>query len=351
VAEKTEKATPKKLRDARKKGQVAKSQDFPAAFTFVVSIGGAIASAGYIMTKLIQFLVYCFRSISPTLDLSNSAAGFLSLMIQTILAASLPLMMIVSLVGVIVNFLIIGPCFSAEAMKFDLKKLNPVTNIKNKFKFKTLFELLKSIFKIGGAVAIIYFTLKGSIEDVVSTVTLPILKSVGVFSDFLVRVVIRVGVFFLAVGVADLVFQRRNFAKEMKMEKFEVKQEYKDTEGDPMIKGKRKQMAQELSQQEGISSVRRAKAIVTNPTHLAVALAYDSEVHNAPVILTMGQGIIAEAIVKEALAYKVPVMRNVELAWKLFEEGDVLDYIPEDTFEATAELLKWIESLEEKDEE
>lgn len=351
MAEKTEKATPKKLRDARKKGQVAKSQDFPSAFTFVVSIGGAIASAGYIMTKLVQFLVYCFKSISADLNLSDSAPAFLTQMIQTILTASLPLMVIVCIIGVIVNFLIIGPVFSMEAMKFDLKKLNPVTNIKNKFKFKTLFELLKSIFKIAGACAIIYFTLKGSIGDVVSTVTLPILKSVGVFSDFLIKVVIRVGVFFIAVGVADLVFQKKNFAKEMKMEKFEVKQEFKDTEGDPLIKGKRRQLAQELAQQEGVSSVKRARAIVTNPTHIAVALAYDSEVHNAPVILTMGQGIIAEAIVKEAIAYNVPVMRNVELAWKLFEEGDVLDYIPEDTFEATAELLRWVESLNDEDED
>lgn len=350
MAEKTEKATPKKLRDARKKGQVAKSQDFPSAFTFMVSIGGAVMSAAFFTDKLTGFLIYCFRSISADLDLTQSAARFLNVMLQTILTTSLPLMIIVCFVGMMISFLTTGPVFSMEAMKPDIKRLNPVTNIKNKFKFKTLFELLKSCFKIGGAIFIIYFAMMGSMGDVIATVTIPIVNSLGVFSDFLIKVVIRVGIFFLAVAVADLVFQRRTFEKEMKMEKFEVKQEFKDTEGDPQIKGKRRQIAQEMAYQEGTSSVRRARTVVTNPTHLAIALAYDEQIHNAPVILAMGQGVVAEAIVKEAVAWNVPVMRNVDLARMLFAAGEVLDYIPEDAFELTAEVLRWVKGLEEEEE-
>ncbi len=346
MAEKTEKATPKKLRDARKKGQVAKSQDFPSAFTFVVAVGGMLTITGFLYKQLGGFIIRIFSHIDVDLDLQHQAPAFIYDAIYTIARSSFPLMLTVAFVGLVVNFLVIGPVLSAEAVKFDLKRLNPVDNIKNKFKLKTLFELLKSVFRIAGAVIIIYFVIKHSLKDIISTVNIPVIGSALVFSSFLTKVVLHVGIFFLAVAVIDLSFQKRTFAKEMKMEKFEVKQEMKDTEGDPQIKGKRKQIAQEMAYQEGPSVARRARAVVTNPIHLAVALAYDETVHNAPVVLTMGQGVMADAIIKEAVAYNVPIMRNVELAHTLFELGEVGDYVPEETFEAVAEVLRWLESLE-----
>jgi type III secretion protein U len=167
-----------------------------------------------------------------------------------------------------------------------------------------------------------------------------------VFNDFLVKVIIRVGIFFLIIAVADLIYQRRNFAKEMRMEKHEVKQEYKDTEGDPHIKGKRKQAAQEIAYQEGPASVKRAKAVITNPVHLAVALSYDDQVDPAPKILIMGKGELADKIIKLAVEYNIPIMRNVSLAQTLFEKGDVNNYVPEETYEAISEILQWIQRLE-----
>ena len=348
MAEKTEKATPKKLRDARKKGQVAKSQDFPSAFTFVVAMGGMLMASSYLYDQLAGFIIRTFSRITPDLNVVQSLPNILNDVLETILVSSFPIMVVTACVGMIVTFLIVGPVFSGEAVKFDLKRLNPVDNIKNKFKLKTLFELIKSILKITGGVIIIYFIIRADIRGVLATVGVPVAVSAKIFSAFLLKVIIHVGIFFLAVAVFDLAFQRRNFAKEMKMEKFEVKQEMKDTEGNPEIKGKRRQLSQEIAYQEGPKVARRAKAIVTNPVHIAVAVAYDENVHSAPVILTMGQGIIADAIIKEALAYNVPIMRNVDLAHQLFEHGQVSDYIPEDAFEAVAEILHWIEELETK---
>jgi flagellar biosynthesis protein FlhB len=158
---------------------------------------------------------------------------------------------------------------------------------------------------------------------------------------------LRVGIFFLLVGLFDLAFQKRNFAKEMKMEKFEVKQEYKDTEGDPMIKGRRRELFREIAYQEGPRAARRARAIITNPTHIAVALKYQPEEEPASVILTMGAGYLADAIIKIGLENKIPIMRNVDLARELYSKGKISEYIPEHTYEAVAEILKWIESLEE----
>ncbi len=231
-------------------------------------------------------------------------------------------------------------------MKPDIKRLNPVTNIKNMFKLKTLFELLKSIFKISGALILIYTVVWYSLPEIVSTAALPVLGSALVFSDFLIKVIIRVGIFFLVIAVFDLVFQKRNFAKEMKMEKFEVKQEYKDTEGDPHMKGKRRQTAQEIAYQEGPMSVKRAKAIITNPVHIAVAIEYDAETEPAPKIVTMGKGPVADMIIKVAQEYGIPIMRNVVLAQTLFEKGKISEYVPEETYQAIAEILRWLEGLE-----
>lgn len=352
MAEKSEKATPKKLRDARKKGQVAKSQDFPSAFTFIVSISGALAMAKYFYEALASFIIVCFKSISHRdLDMQNRAGGYISTALQVIFNTSIPLMVMVSIIGVLVSFLIIGPVFSMEAMKPDIKKLNPVTNLKNLFKVKTFVELLKSIFKISGAVVLIYTVVNDSLGDLISTAGLPVIVSTMVFSEFLFKVVLRVGLFFIVIGILDLAFQKHNFAKEMKMEKFEVKQEHKDTEGDPHIKSKRRQAAQEIAYQDGPGATRRAKAVITNPTHIAIALEYDAAVEPAPKILTMGLDVVAEQIMKVALDNNIPIMRNVELAHTLYYKGNISDYIPEDTYEAVAEILKWIAKLEEQKEE
>ncbi len=347
MAEKSEKATPKKLRDARKKGQVAKAQDFPAAITFIVSISLTIGMSGFLFEHLSTYMISTFKSVgSSTLDLQNRAGGYMAQCIMVIFTCSLPIMVITALTGVITGFLVVGPTFSMEAMKPDLKKLNPVTNIKNIFKLKTLFELGKSVLKIGGAALLIYSVVYNSAGDIIATAAMPVLGSAVVFSNFLIKVVIRVGLFFLFVALMDLVFQKRQFAKEMKMEKFEVKQEYRDTEGDPHIKGKRKQVAQEIAYQEGPSAVKRARAVITNPVHLAIAVEYDEEKEPAPKIVTMGQGPVADMIIKAAQEYNIPIMRNVALAHTLFEKGKISEYIPEDTYQAVAEILKWLSGME-----
>jgi type III secretion protein U len=351
MAEKTEKATPKKLRDARKKGQVAKSQDFSSAFTFVVSIASVLILSNYIFEKLAAYMMTIFAVARSPGELSSNAASFLIQALQVIAECSFPTLIITMLVGVLVNFLIIGPLFSLEVIIPKIEKLNPINNLKNLFKFKTLFELLKSLFKITGAMVIVYFTMKQATPEILSSANYPIVGILTIFSSFLVKLIIRIGIFFIIIAVADLVYQRKNFAKEMKMEKFEVKQEYKDTEGDPHIKSRRRQTAHEIAYSEGPRSVKRAKTVITNPTHIAVAIEYDDQQHAAPKIVTMGQGIVAEKIIQAAIDFHVPIMRNVPLAQSLFALGKIGQYIPEDTFQAVAEILKWLKSLEESEEE
>ena len=348
MAEKTEKATPKKLKDARKKGQIAKAQDMPASLTFVTSIMGTLAAAGYIYDNLTSFMILMFREAGQTgVDIEKKSPAFFVVAAKLILNTSLPIMAIVGFVGVLVSFLVHGPVFAIEAMKFDIKKLNPVEGIKNKFKLTVLIELLKSIAKITGAAIIIYLVVVATLPKIIASVLMPVMGSANIVHTFLFDSALRVGIFFLLVGLFDLAFQRKNFAKEMKMEKFEVKQEYKDTEGDPLIKGKRRELFREIAYQDGPRAARKARAIITNPSHIAVAIKYAPPEEVAPTILTMGVGHIADMIIKIGVENNVPIMRNVDLARELYSKGRISDYIPEDTYEAVAEILKWIESLDE----
>lgn len=171
-----------------------------------------------------------------------------------------------------------------------------------------------------------------------------------VFQKILIKVVSWTGIFFALIAIVDLVFQKRNFAKEMKMEKFEVKQEYKDTEGNPEIKSKRRQLAQEVAYDEGTTRVRRARAVITNPTHIAVAIGYEPETYAAPWIVAMGTEKRAELIIEQAIKYNIPIMRNVPLAHQLLEEGELNRFIPEITYDAIGEILLYVISLEAKGE-
>lgn len=345
MAEKSEKATPKKLKDARKKGQVAKPQDFPSAVTFIAAIALTLGFAHELYEELAGYLINCFR-LSAQVDMQAQAGSLMNGAVQTILAATLPIAGIVAIVGVTTNFLVIGPVFSMEALKPDIKKFNVVENLKQKFKMKTLFELIKSLFKVSVAAYLIYRIMKVEIKDVIQTASIPLPVSANLFYQLLLDVVIQVGIFFLIVAIIDLVYQKMSFAKEMKMEKFEVKQEYKDTEGNPEIKSKRRHLAQEIAYEEGPAATKRAKAVITNPTHVAVAIGYEPEKYPAPFILAKGVDLIAEAIIKEANKHNIPIMRNVPLARQLFESGKVFDYIPVETYEAVAEILRVVGAVE-----
>jgi len=349
MGEKTEKASPKKLRDAKKKGQVAKSQDLPAAFTFIASIWIVLALSEFLYQELGSFIVATFNQIAKG-DTSTAVAALMYQANYIIFYCSIPALALVSLVGVTITFLSVGPVFAPEVFKFDIKKFDPVQNLKAKFKLKTVVELIKSLLKIGIASWIIYDVMYNSLPVLIRAVSMPMASTLLIFHAFLMEVVIKVGLFFIIVAVADFCYQKKDFAKEMMMEKFEVKQEYKNSEGDPHIKGKRRQIAQEIAYQEGpTGGVKKAQAVVTNPTHLAIAIGYNKEIDAAPYILAMGEDELASRIVAIAEANDIPVVRNIKLAHKLWNEGDVYEYVPEDTYEVIAEIIKWIASLRTED--
>lgn len=349
MGEKTEKASPKKLRDARKKGQVAKSQDLPAAFTFIASIWITLGLSAVLYHQLSNFLIDTFHMISKG-DIYTLLGAVWQQAILVIFYASMPILLAVCAIGVLINFLAVGPCFSTEVFKFDIKKFDPIQNLKGKFKLKTLVELLKSCLKIGIASYIIYRVMYSSLPVLVQAVSMPMTSALLIFDAFLMQVIIKVGLFFIVVAVADFVYQRKSFATEMKMEKFEVKQEYKNSEGDPHIKGKRRQIAQEIAYSDGPhAGVKDASAIVTNPTELAIAIGYDRNVDSAPYIIAMAQDVLASRMLTIAKKHNVPIVRNIKLAHKLWDDGEIHEFVPEETYEPLAEILRWIAALNTED--
>lgn len=346
MGEKTEKATPKKLRDAKKKGQVAKSQDFPAAGTFIASISIVLAMAPYIYNELSRIFIDCF-SLATHPNLLEVLTKVFYAGVYTIFITTIPILGVVCAVGMLVTFIVVGPVFAPDVFKFDIKKFNPVENLKAKFKLKTIIEVLKSLAKITVAFIIVYKTVKASIPTLIQTHSMTMLGALNVFVYFLWDVVVKVGVFFGIVAIFDFMYQKFTFNKEMMMEKFEIKQEYKESEGSPEIKGRRREIAREIAYSEGpAAGVGRASAVVTNPHLLAIALGFERGVDPCPFILAMGQGALAEKMIKIAEEKHIPTIRNIPLAHTLWEKAKLYEYIPEETYEPVAEIVRWLAELE-----
>jgi type III secretion protein U len=350
MGEKTEKASPKKLRDAKRKGQVAKSQDFPAAATFMVSILTTLWMLPMINEQVSKFLVNCFSLVTEP-HIENLLGPLFFHAAYIILLTTLPIIGATCVIGMIVTFLTVGPVWAPEVFKFDIKKFNPIENLKGKFKMKTLIELLKSLAKITIASYIVYRVVEEAIPTLVQSQTLPMVNALQIYTYFLAEVVKRVGLFFMAIAIADFGYQKWSFAQDMKMEKFEVKQEYKETEGNPEIKGRRREIAREIAYSESpAAGAAKASAVVSNPHMIAIALGFDRDLDPCPFVLALGQGPLALEIIKIAEDRQIPVVRNIPLAHTLWEKARLYEYIPEETYEPVAEIMRWLAELEHEKE-
>jgi len=347
--EKTEQPTPKKLRDARKKGQVAKSNDLS---------GGVIFVAGFLTVSMIlpgfsdrmrQFMIFCFKQ-SDWDGLSPGSKGIevLGKAGSMILSVCAPVLGVMFLLALLICYVQVGSMFTAETLKPDLKKLNPIEGFKNKFfKAQTYIELVKNILKLTVVIILIYILISGNFRYIVLTARQPLWESAMLAGTLMFKLFTQIAIFFLVVAAADFFIQKKQFNKQMMMTKEEVKQEYKQSEGDPMFKGQRKQMHQEISMHSMVEDVKNADVVVVNPKHIAVAIKYDKEMMNAPQLSAKGHDLWAKRIIEVAKQFGVPVMRNVPLA-RTLDELEIGDEIPEDLYEAVAEVLNWVYRMAEE---
>lgn len=345
MSEKTENPTPKKLRDARKDGQVAKSKEIPSAVLMSATLLFLIAQGPSYFERFEQF----FDAFSKVYEFQDSASavGYVFRLLKDIaFAIIIPFCLLVFVLGFASNYFQIGFLMSFKAAKPALNKISPATNAKNIFSIKNLMEFLKSIIKIVTLIVILTYVIAENIPsllqaprcglDCVFSVTGAMLKEIVIYS---------IPVFVVIAG-ADFIFEKTQHIKKLKMSKDEVKREYKESEGDPMIKSQRKQLHQEMLMHDTSERVRKSSVLVTNPIHIAIGLYYDEEETPLPVIMAKGKDHIARRMVEIAKEEGIPVMQNIPLAHALNNECQMDQMIPSELIEPVAEVLRWVQSLE-----
>jgi type III secretion protein U len=343
MSEKTEQPTPKRLREAREKGQVCKSQELGAAATLLAVFGIFLAAGGFIWETLLSMFDAPLRTVGLPFAaaLPNVAAEVSGLglrLVAMVLGAAI-------CAGLAANLMQIGVLISVKAATPSLDKLNPSQWFKKTFALKNLVELTKTILKT----LVISWVMVIAVEDNIGLLlSIPYGGIDGIApaaGRLFAALIFKVAPVFLVVAALDYFFQRHHYIKGLMMTKDEVKREYKEMEGDPQIKGKRKQLHQEMAMSNTLNNVRRAQVVVTNPTHVAVALIYDEQKTPLPVIAGMGEGYLARRIVEVAREEGIPVMQNVPLARALLQEGVENEYIPADLIRPVAEVLRWAQGI------
>ncbi len=343
MSEKTEQPTAKKLRDARNKGDVAYSKDFTQTVLILSIFGYLLVSAGRVLEDLMEMIL-----LPSTLLKMNFADAANVLMTELLKAATwviLPFLGIVLLMGIFTDALQVGLVLAFEKLKPSGKKLNPMSNLKNIFSKKNLVEFLKSAIKISFLSILLWLLLRDAFPIMTSIPQAGLAGMGQVMGSLIKTMLINIGLAYAVISLADFGWQRFSHRKQLMMSKDEVKREYKEMEGDPHIKHKRKHLHQEMMQEGAVHSARQASVLVTNPTHLAVALRYDADETPLPVVLAMGEGALAERMMRAAREAGVPVMQNIPLARALTEQATAGQYIPSELVEPVAEVLRLLQQL------
>jgi len=344
--EKTEKATSKKRRDAKRKGQVRRSQEVNTAFCATIMFGLLFA----IWPWFVQQLTAIFTdNLSPNSIMMasqglshNEVMALYARIVLAFFSVMAPLLGAALVSGIAANVLQIGFMFTTEPMRIKLDKLNPVNGFKQMFSPRKLVDLAKNVLKILLVGYVAYSDYVALLDKFGRYVGQDIYVS---FIDimrtaFLMALKMCVAMVFIA--VADFLYQWWKYEKDLKMTKQEVKDEYKMMEGDPKIKAKIKQKQMQMSAMRMMQQVPEADVVITNPTHYAVALAYNESEHSAPTVLAKGQDYVAHKIREFAMEHSIEIVENPPLAQSLFAMCEVGDVIPEDLYQAVADILVFV---------
>jgi type III secretion protein U len=344
MSEKTEKASAKKLRDARKKGEVAKSKDATSAVVFLALLGVLwVAGEGFIVAVKAMLEV----AIEAPAHVGSARPWWLLIeqLVRDGARVVLPVLGAALVAAVLAGFAQVRGVFSFEPLQFKPERLNPAEGLKNLFSTRQLFELIKLIVKTTALGAVLFFIVRGGFPAAMRTVYAEP-ATAGVIGWKLVLWLFgAAALVYATVAVADVGLQIFEFLKRQRMTKDEVRREQRDTDGDPHVRGRRRQLARELATGLGGAPLAKASVVLTNPTHVAVAIWYERGTTELPVVI--GKGLDSEAleIRREARALQVPIVENRLLARRLYADVGLNEPIDEAHFQAVAEVLRWVRGL------
>jgi flagellar biosynthesis protein FlhB len=325
---------------------VFKSKDVIQALLFitaaaVITTGGPAYVSGLLDLMKQFFQPEIMRGTMP----ENAMLSRMAYAWSKFLILTAPLMGALVIAGAAANFIQVKVLFAPEVIKPKFEKLNPVNGFKNVFfSPNTYIELIKNLIKFTVVFWLLYSAIRGSLRDIVPTAGMRLDQTASLAARLMTGLLFKVGGVFVVLGAADYMIQKKLFMKKMKMSKQEVKEEYKEMEGDPHVKHMRKHLFQQLMHGSVARNVPRATAVVANPTHLAIAIRYDETTMQAPRVTAKGQDSLALKIIEIAKEHKVPVIRNIGLAHALIDL-EVGHEIPEDLYEAVAEVLNFVYQL------
>lgn len=348
--EKTEKATPKKRRDERKKGNVMVSKDVVAVATLLTTyaiLKYTLPSIAQAAGALIKFCVNLVGSV-PTGGASDVGAELTSWCSMTLArTVTLPLLA-TALAAIVATFAQTKFLVSGEALRPKFSRLNPLNGIKNLFSLKSLIEVVKGTLKITILIILIVLFIRDSLTSFIHYMDTDINAACVSLMTNGMELMKRVCMAFVVIAFFDFLYQWWQFERDMKMSKQEIKEEYKQMEGDPQVKGKIKQLQRKMSQQRMMQAVPESDVVIRNPTHFAVALRYKAEKDRAPVVLAKGQDNVALRIVAIAEEHHIAVVEDKPLARALFDAVEPGDMIPVEFYTAVADVLVYIYKLDKK---
>ncbi len=348
--EKTEKATPRKREQARKKGQVLQSKEINSAVLLLAMFLTIKFSCPFIYNEIEKYFENIFNNYMKMEDLFtvNVMMKFLTDTTLVFLKIMAPILAVSLLAGLISGYAQVGFLFTVETLQFKPEKLNPINGFKRIFSRQAAIELVKSIIKIAISLYISYLYLKDEVNSVINIMDMDVLNIFIYIGNVALNVSIAITIVLIILAVFDYIFQWWEYERNLKMSKHETKEEYKQTEGNPQIKAKIKQKQRQMAASRMMKDIPKADVVITNPTHFAVAIKYDAEENSAPVVIAKGQDYIAQRIKEIAKENKVEVVENKELARTLYSSAEIGDPIPEELYQAVAEVLAFVYNLKEK---
>lgn len=349
--EKTEVPTAKKLNDARKEGQVAKSKEIITALMLLA----LFVVIKFYIGNLGQQMIECFSEFYDLFGkiISNSeygmrmvdATGVVSLGLTTVLNMIVPFIALAVVIAILGNALQQKWMVTTKPLQPKLSKISPISGLKRMFNVKQLFEVGKSVAMIAVMSYVIYTTVKDKLGVLYTFYNISLYEALEIVGNIIVDLGIKISAVFLVIGFVDLIYQRHKFKEDMKMTKQEVKDEFKNTEGDPQVKGQIRRRMQQVSRRRMMEALPQADVVITNPTHFAVALKYEANKGQAPVVIAKGADYLAFDIKAKAKEYGIEIVENKPLARILYNNVEIGAQIPPELYQAVAEVLAFVYSL------
>lgn len=345
--EKTEEPTSKKIDDAREKGNVPKSQEIASFVTLVIALTVLVFMFGFVFDRI--FGLYNYYQSFVGVEITPNVVLTLSIQsLKEVLFMVLPIAISVAIGGILAAVMQFGFIFSTHSITPDLKKLDPIKGLKNLLSLKKLIETVKTIVKVAAVFGVAFYFLLDFTKESPYTVFFSIADQLEWLQEKMILLIAIMLSLFLVLALIDLVFVRYNYFKDLKMSKQEVKDEFKQMDGDPQVKARIKRAQMEMAQKRMMQEIPDADVVITNPTHYAVALRYDKSKEKAPVILAKGVDFLALKIKEVAMKNKVQIVENPPLARELYKSCDIGKMIPENLYKAVAEVLAFVYQSSQK---